>query len=75
MPRPAIDPEAAGQHLSANCTVMAGLVAQHGRCTLMDRDYQPFESLAASIVGQQLSAKAADTIEKRARRDRRILER
>lgn len=62
---PAIDPDEAGRTLSVNCSVMAGLVARHGRCTLMDTNYQPFETLAASIVGQQLSVKAADTIEKR----------
>ncbi|MBL0375121.1 DNA-3-methyladenine glycosylase 2 family protein [Rhizobium sp. KVB221] len=65
MKLPAIDPDRAGRHLTASCAIMAELVARHGRCTLMDRDYQPFETLAASIIGQQLSVKAADTIERR----------
>jgi DNA-3-methyladenine glycosylase II len=53
------------QHLAANCPVMAELVVRYGPCALPDKTYQPFETLAASIIGQQLSVKAADTIEKR----------
>jgi DNA-3-methyladenine glycosylase II len=62
---PAIDAEEAGRHLSANCPVMAELVARYGPCPLPEKNYTPFETLAASIIGQQLSVKAADTIEKR----------
>ena len=54
-------------HLSAKCPVMAALVARYGRCPLPDMIYTPFETLAASIIGQQLSVKAAATIEKRVR--------
>jgi DNA-3-methyladenine glycosylase II len=55
----------AEDHLSEHCSIMAGLVARHGPCKLVDVTYQPFQTLAASIIGQQLSVKAADTIEKR----------
>jgi DNA-3-methyladenine glycosylase II len=37
----------------------------HGRCGLAERDQQPFRTLASSIMGQQLSAKAAATIRAR----------
>jgi DNA-3-methyladenine glycosylase II len=62
---PGFNAEKACKHLSKNCPVMAELVIRHGPCTLMDSDFKPFETLAASIIGQQLSVKAADTIEKR----------
>jgi DNA-3-methyladenine glycosylase II len=62
---PAFSADVAARHLSQNCAVMAQLVLRHGPCTMMDKQYQPFETLAASIIGQQLSVKAADTIEKR----------
>jgi len=55
----------AARHLSTHCEVMAGLVVRHGPCTIMDRSYTPFETLAGSIIGQQLSVKAADTIQGR----------
>jgi len=42
-------------HLSANCSVMAALVIRHGPCAIFDRNFQPFETLAGSIIGQQLS--------------------
>lgn len=44
---------------------MARLVALHGPCPIADRDFLPFQTLATSIISQQLSAKAADTIERR----------
>jgi DNA-3-methyladenine glycosylase II len=56
---------AAEQHLSQSCTVMARLVAEHGPCPLADWDFRPFQTLVTSIISQQLSAKAADTIERR----------
>lgn len=62
---PAIDAEEAGRHLSSSCPVMAELIVRYGPCPLPDKNYTPFETLAASIIGQQLSVKAADTIEKR----------
>jgi DNA-3-methyladenine glycosylase II len=53
------------QHLSQSCVIMAGLVVTHGRCTIIARDFRPFQTLAGSIISQQLSAKAADTIKRR----------
>jgi DNA-3-methyladenine glycosylase II len=44
---------------------MAGLIDRHGDCLLVNYPYQPFHTLTASIISQQLSAKAADTIERR----------
>lgn len=52
-------------HLRNTDEVMAGLIATHAPCTLGSRKRDPFAVLAASIIGQQLSAKAADTIQKR----------
>lgn len=56
---------AAERHLTENCAVMSMLVARHGRCVLLDQAFDPFRTLAGSIIGQQLSVKAADTIERR----------
>ena len=47
---------------------MAKLVSIHGRCQIPDRNFQPFRTLATSIISQQLSSKAADSIERRVRR-------
>lgn len=44
---------------------MARLVAAHGPCPLAAREFLPFQTLATSIISQQLSAKAADTIKRR----------
>ena len=55
----------AERHLSHSCNVMARLIALHGPCPLADREFRPFQTLATSIISQQLSAKAADTIERR----------
>jgi len=55
----------AERHLSQSCQIMARLIAQHGHCPLADREFRPFQTLANSIISQQLSAKAADTIERR----------
>ncbi|MDD3760589.1 MAG: DNA-3-methyladenine glycosylase 2 family protein [Acidithiobacillus sp.] len=44
---------------------MARLIVDHGFCPLADRESRPFQTLANSIISQQLSAKAADTIERR----------
>ncbi len=57
----------AEHHLRRSCQVMARLIAEHGPCSLPYREFQPFQTLANSIIGQQLSAKAADTIERRVR--------
>lgn len=48
-----------------SCRVMARLIVEHGPCPLADREFRPFQTLANSIISQQLSAKAADTIERR----------
>lgn len=56
---------AAEKHLSQSCEVMARLVTVHGPCPIAAREFLPFQTLATSIISQQLSAKAADTIERR----------
>jgi DNA-3-methyladenine glycosylase II len=45
--------------------VMAKLINTHGPCTLNRRSFDLFHTLVVSIVSQQLSAKASDTIERR----------
>ena len=58
----------AERHLAKADAVMAGLIAAHGPCTLDDaRPAAPFRVLARSIVSQQLSTKAAETIAARVR--------
>lgn len=51
--------------LSKADPVMAQLIRQYGPCSLGARRRDAFHVLAASIIGQQLSTKAADTIQKR----------
>jgi DNA-3-methyladenine glycosylase II len=56
----------AERHFIESDPVMGRLVDTHGRCPLAgsaDADY--FGALARSIIGQQLSAKAAETIRQR----------
>ncbi len=55
----------AERHLSLSCDVMAQLVVTHGTCQLANRKFRPFHTLVTSIMSQQLSAKAADTIKQR----------
>lgn len=55
----------AEQQLRQSCAVMARLVMAHGRCPIIERDFSPFQTLAGSIISQQLSVKAADTIKRR----------
>lgn len=50
------------RHLTHSCEVMARLVAAHGTCQLAYREFRPFQTLTTSIISQQLSAKAAETI-------------
>ena len=45
--------------------VMAGLVARHGHCRLLNHESSPFSTLVTSIISQMLSTKAADAIERR----------
>ena len=56
---------AAEAHLAANDPVMAKLISDFGQTTLGRKRRDPFHVLCASIIGQQLSAKAADTIQQR----------
>jgi DNA-3-methyladenine glycosylase II len=45
---------------------LAAVMKQHGRCGLADfRTHEPFASLVRTIVSQQLSGKAAETIHRR----------
>jgi DNA-3-methyladenine glycosylase II len=44
---------------------MARLIVEHGPCPLADRKPRPFPTLVNSIISQQLSVKAAETIERR----------
>jgi len=54
-------------HLANVDRVMAKLITAHGACRIGAKKRDPFEILATSIISQQLSVKAADTIEKRVR--------
>ncbi|WP_020649666.1 DNA-3-methyladenine glycosylase family protein [Solimonas variicoloris] len=56
---------AAEQHLSGADPVMAAVIERHGPCTLGATRRDPFHTLCASIISQQLSSKAADTIQAR----------
>lgn len=56
---------AAESALSQRCPVMASLIAKHGPCGLAGRKRDPFHTLCLSIISQQLSTKAADTIYRR----------
>jgi DNA-3-methyladenine glycosylase II len=52
-------------HLCQCDRVMAKLIRTHGHCTLNRRTFDLFHTLVVSIISQQLSAKASDTIERR----------
>lgn len=52
-------------HLQRVDPVMATLIRQHGPCALAGYQYRPFHTLTVSIISQQLSSAAAETIEKR----------
>jgi DNA-3-methyladenine glycosylase II len=55
----------AERHLAQVDPTMKRLIARHGHCPLAEREFQPFHMLAASIISQQLSTKAAATIKQR----------
>jgi 3-methyladenine DNA glycosylase/8-oxoguanine DNA glycosylase len=55
----------AEQHLRERDPRLARLIESHGPCTLGRRRRDPFQVLCASIVSQQLSARAADAIMQR----------
>jgi len=52
-------------HLRHSDRVMAKLIHTHGPCTLNRRTFDLFHTLVVSIISQQISAKASDTIERR----------
>jgi DNA-3-methyladenine glycosylase II len=55
----------AESHLSRVDPVLAPLIARHGPCRLGAKARDPFHILCTSIISQQLSTKAADTIQQR----------
>lgn len=63
-----IDPNhllAADRHLRSIDPVLGRLIERHGACGLGGRKRDPFQVLATSIISQQLSTKAADSIQAR----------
>jgi DNA-3-methyladenine glycosylase II len=59
---------AAERYLSRADPVLAGVMRKHGPCTLMYDPKPHFHTLVWAIINQQLSVKAAQTIEARLRR-------
>ena len=55
----------AERHLKRVDPTLAGLIDQHGPCTLMLDPRPHFHTLVWAIINQQLSVRAAQTIEKR----------
>lgn len=55
----------AERHLASADPQMARWIRAHGPCTLGRKRRDPFQVLASAIISQQLSTKAADTIQKR----------
>lgn len=55
----------AEKYLARRDPVMKKLIATHKPCTLIGARRDPFHVLCTSIISQQLSVKAADTIQKR----------
>src|SRR5574341_1112532 len=55
----------AERYLARIDPIMKRLIAEHGRCPLAEREFEPFHMLANSIISQQLSTKAAATIKQR----------
>lgn len=53
------------RHLSKRCAVMKRLIKAHGPCPIGRTRRDPFHVLCTSIISQQLSVKAADTIQAR----------
>ena len=49
------------------CEYLGPVIKQHGRCTIDPTSRDPFDTLVQSIISQQLSVKAAETIENRVR--------
>lgn len=68
MPHPTLtesDIKKAESHLRSSDSVMASLIRKHGPCYLSSRKRTAFHTLAWSIIGQQLSSKAATSLVKR----------
>jgi len=51
--------------LRTHDVVMKRLIALYGPCPFAEWEYEPFSTLVTSIISQQLSSRASDTIEKR----------
>lgn len=49
------------------CEFLGPIIKQHGPCTIDPQTVSPFDTLISSIISQQLSVKAAETIEARVR--------
>jgi DNA-3-methyladenine glycosylase II len=61
-----IDYAKARRVLASRDPVLAGLMRRHGACGLADAQHaEPFRALVHAIIAQQLSSKAAATIERR----------
>jgi len=56
---------AAERYLQRVDPVLAGLISRHGPCTLMQSPKPHFHTLVWAIINQQLSVKAAQSIERR----------
>lgn len=56
---------AAEAHLARVDPVLAPVIARHGPCALGQKRRDPFHILCTSVISQQLSTKAADTIQGR----------
>lgn len=52
-------------YLARQDHILGDLISRYGPCTLGRRRRDPFHVLCSSIIGQQLSAKAADAIQQR----------
>jgi len=55
----------AERHLAGADPIMKRLIACHGRWPISAREFEPFHTLANSIISQQLSTRAAATIKQR----------
>ncbi len=58
----------AEKHLTKHDRVLRAIIKKHGPCRLSPQRKKPFETLVGSIISQQLSTKAASTIEQRFRK-------
>ena len=56
---------AAERHLARRDKIMKSLIRAHGPCSLGRKRRDPFHVLCTSIISQQLSTRAADTIQAR----------